>query len=411
MFELRPPALVTCMRALAYAMLGCGVAAWLFGLWLGPQAAAIRLTGAQLFLDYHVYRDQLLRFGTTGHTVSTRWYYPPFAAVLLWPLRAPEPAALCGYYLAQAALLALLCRECFKLLHRMPRWPRLAAAVGLTFACYPVTCCLALGQVGLLITVLTLRSLSGRGRSLAWLGAAIAFKVYPVLFALGYVVRLELRALLRLGGWLVLLGIALPVLWLGPVAFWHLLEVSLDVALRRRGPRFDIDQTLEAVVGRLFYTRSLFDSEPHGLLLSWPLPVVLALSLMAPALALAYALWRTRWLPMNDPLVIAAVLVAVTLLIKPGWPHYWVVLPYAQAALLSRAERGRDLGLCALSFTCSALPLLSLLIPGALQPLHAWGVLTLAGLCALLGVCELAARTEAAHEHSVQTHRGAAQPG
>jgi Glycosyltransferase family 87 len=375
----------------AYATGAVGLSIWFCMLWLGPHEAALRLIEAPLLTDYDVYRDQLLRVGM-NETISSRWYYPPFAAVLLWPLRAPEPLALTGFCLMQLALLVGLCRESFALLERLPHAPRTAAAVGLSLVCYPVSSCLAWGQVGLLVTWLTLRSLSGSGRSLGWLGAAAAFKLYPLFYALGQLVRLDLRGLARLGAWLMALGALVPLIWLGPAISAQFFEVALSVGLRATGPRFDMDQTLEAWLTRLFYARSLFDATPHGELLNLPLPLVMTLSLLGSAAVLAYALWRTRALAVNDPLAVAALLAVGALLIKPGWPHYYVVLPFVQAALLAGARRSRDLGLCGLSIAAGALPFVSLVFPYSLVQLEQWGVLTLSTLIALIGVCELAAR-------------------
>jgi hypothetical protein len=374
--------------ALAYLSLVTGLAVWAFALWLGPEAAAMRLIPdeGRLLTDLDIYRDQLLRFGSDDHTLSSRWYYPPFAAVAMWPLRASESVAHAGTWVLQLALLAGLCGTCFSLLERFPQRPRVAAAIGFTLACYPVMCCLAWGQVGLLLTCLALRSLTRPGRSMGWLAAAGAFKLYPLLYALGVAVRLDLRALVRLGAWFGFLGVLVPLLWLGPTTTWQLLGIAVSIASRSRGPRYDTDQTIEAFFTRLLYMRSQFDAEPRGLLLNLPQPLALALALAAAIAMVGYALWRTRVLPAHDPLVIAAVLLCTTSLIKPGWSHYWIVLPYAQAALLARAQRGRELALCALSVACSALPFASLLSPSILDSLLVCGVLTLAALCALLGV-------------------------
>ncbi len=400
-------------RVLAFAALVAGLVAWSFAVWLGPNATAVRLIESPLFTDFDVYRDQLLRFGSQEHAVSARWYYPPFAAVLLWPLRAAEPTARAGFWLLQLALVAGLCRSCFRLLERLPRGPRLAAAVGFTLACYPVLCCLAWGQVGLLVTCLALRSLTSHRRSLGWLGAAVAFKLYPLLFALGHVVRLELRVLMRLAAWVGLLGVLVPLLWLGPTTTLQLLGVALSVAARTRGPRFDIDQTLDGFLTRLVYMRSQFDAEPDGLWFSLPQPLALALTVSASVALVAYTLWRTRALPAHDPLAVAAVLLCTTLLIKPGWPHYWVVLPYAQAALLARAQRTRDLVSCALSVTCSALPLASLGMPSSLGLLQEWGLLTLAALSALFGITSTAAQLRTCAEPAARAEprwRGTPSP-
>lgn len=375
-------------RALAYGSLAIGLAVWAFAGWLGPDAAAMRLVAGEgrLFTDFDIYRDQLLRFGTNEHTLSSRWYYPPFAAVALWPLRAPDSLARAGFWLLQFALLAGLCRIGFSLLDRLPRGPRLAAALGFTLTCYPVMCCLAWGQIGLLLTWLALRSLTRPGRSMGWLAAAGAIKLYPMLYALGLVVRLEVRALVRLGAWFCVLCVMVPLLWLGPTTTLQLLGVALSIASRSRGPRFDTDQTLEGFLTRALYMRSQFEAEPHGLWFDLPQPLALALGLTATIAMVGYTLWRTRDLPAHDPLVVAAVLLCTTSLVKPGWSHYWIVLPYAQAALLARAQRGRELVACALSVACAALPFASLVRPSTLNSLLEGGVLTLAALCALFGI-------------------------
>jgi|GEM_PF-4394056 len=382
-------------RWLAWTWVAWALALWAVMLWLGPAESAVRLMDGPLFIDYDVYREQLLRFERNEALVSSRWYYPPFAAVLFWPLRwlSRDVGALCWAGLEAIALLALI-RMCWSLLEGWPRWPRLAAALGLVLASYPVCCCLAFGQIGILITVLALWSLSDPRRSQGWLAAAGALKVYPLLYALGSAVRMDLKLLARLGAWLFLLGLVVPLCWLGPSACWELFQGTLSVVLRTRGPRFDAEQTLDGVFMRLFYARSLFDSEPRALLVDMPLPLVIGLSILSTAALPAYALWRTRSRSASDPLVISAVLIACCLLIKPGWVHYWIALPYAQATLLSRAQHGRELSVCALSVALSAFPLCRVLQPRAAEWLELWGVFPVSGLCVLFGLCELAARSD-----------------
>lgn len=92
--------------------------------------------------------------------------------------------------------------------------------------------------------------------------------------------------------------------------------------------------------------------------------------------------------PGRNPLTYCSVLLSVTLLVRPGWVHYFVATPLALAVLLEHAE-GRRLALScsAVAFLCSSVGLLaSLLDPELYWVINRAGLVTWSCLAALLGL-------------------------
>jgi hypothetical protein len=137
---------------------------------------------------------------------------------------------------------------------------------------------------------------------------------------------------------------------------------------------------------RLFYDRSHFDATPHALLIGLPLMAAAGLSTLSTLAVPAWTLYCSRKLAVDDRRVVAGLILAATLVIEPGWTHYFCILPYAQALLLGRGRLRRELVLCALSLTFSLLPLGAAVSGVAFDACLAWGALPLSALCALAGL-------------------------
>jgi hypothetical protein len=90
--------------------------------------------------------------------------------------------------------------------------------------------CVGAGQVSLLLTVLAIAGLaSGGQRGPAAVAAAAAFKLYPMLFAVPYAMRLRRDYLLRFALWLGGLAVLLP-----SVARQRAAAVAADLGDRQR---------------------------------------------------------------------------------------------------------------------------------------------------------------------------------
>jgi hypothetical protein len=141
--------------------------------------------------------------------------------------------------------------------------------------------------------------------------------------------------------WLGVLGILLPWSVLPETTFEAGRNRLLTVAAQRERPLFDEAQSAQALIGRLFQSRSIFDSTPTPLLFELPFSLVAVLRMLATCGIVGITAWRLRKAAPEDPRAIALVLTACALILDPGWSHYFVVLCYAQPVLLAAAGRTR----------------------------------------------------------------------
>ena len=187
-------------------------------------------------------------------------------------------------------------------------------------------------QVNLVLLAMTLAGFAAlsRGRELrggAWLGAAAALKVYPVLVLPYLVWRRRCRALAAMLASGALLS-ALPVLvrgrsrFVGDVAAW--LELAGSAQPVRRNT-----QSLGAVLDRVLVHADTVFSHPDAAVVASGSPVV-ALATAAALAAILGLLVRAGRHGSRDPgarevsIEVAAVLVLVVLFAPLAWHHYFV---------------------------------------------------------------------------------------
>lgn len=315
---------------------------------LGMLLAAILLYGAVWgSLDVYVrsiddcdllFCDFVRHFGPQGEVLPARpkpvqgFFYGPFAAVFFWGISAfPNP--LLAWGVLQVAFIIALHEVGDRLLGG-GRWLRLAYTA-LFLASVPVLHNFKWGQVSVLITLAVLLSflLAARGKA-AGAGAALAFAVgfksYPVLFALGPLLRRDWRTLGQAGGFLVLFMGVIPALAMGPEAALGFYQsvAKVSAAVLERFVPFDANSQHLPHVFRRWDT---------GLVVGGALSR--AISLLVGALGLlAAARGGAR---RDEASLAAALLVAIPFLVPTSWPHYFVFLPLCQAvALRELAARG-----------------------------------------------------------------------
>jgi len=269
--------------------------------------------------------------------------YPPSFALALAPLATVSEALATGIWVsiqvvAAAALVAL------GLLVARPRkrWlGPLYAFVALTSL--PLAHNLHWGQVSTPIAVLVLvAALADRGRrtQLAALALtlAVAIKFYPALFAVVFLVREDWRASATFAAASFLLLVGLPAVLLGgDHTFEFYRAVFSDLGTRQEGLWGGArnSQVLGAVVARWLGV----SGEGPGL----------ALFAVGVVWALAHLVLLRR-IGRAAPIAFALVALSVPLVVSPSWPHYLVLLPFAQLLIADRADGDRlALGLVGLS--------------------------------------------------------------
>ncbi len=359
-------------------------------------AVALDHCGAYACDFKRVFWPQFVAVAEPPVALSPKWFYPPLLAVVFAPLGwlSGDQALLIWTVLNLGLVcwLVLLCRRALEPWGSPWSW---VAAVGVVGLSLPVWHGVRWGQVSLMLTVPALWALSNRHRLTApVLGWAAGVKVYPLAWIAALLVRRRWRTAVAAGVWAVLLGVLLPLAVLGRsvLPFYErvlVAPVGAEVAAlggQALGPslvRWLADGRHGGVPEDA--TALLIDLGSTGAL------VVEVLAILALVVALG------RWLrrsDLEDGWIAAALLLTLALVLRPGWHHYFVALPLAQAMVLGRARPStRSAWLVLISIGVGSLPLLLLRdVPFAFFRASQWGVTTvsaLVGLAALLTLRDL----------------------
>lgn len=329
------------------------------------------------------------------------YLYPSFFAVLLTPIAALDlAAAVAVWTVLQLALVAGLCRVSARGSAR-PTPRGFAVVVGLVVTSTPVLHNLKWGQVSILVTVCVLAAVLARRPSRAWLGGtllgfAAAVKLYPGLFALLLLQQRRWRAFAAFGLAAVACYVVVPTIVLGPTGWW-----SFEQTIAAGAKNLDVagnisSQNFANVVSRWIF---LATGAPADADLLTPLRVA-SRALGVGCLLLVLPLRRRD--PDDLVLPLVAVFASLAFLLETSWPHYFVHLPFCQAAVLAtartlagpRGERGSSRlprCLAALALASAALAsVFALDLSGHWSRYYGYGALFVANLLLLIAVALVA---------------------
>lgn len=378
------------LLALSAAAAGCSV---LGLIWLRGVGASLGALDHQpgLLVDFGIYLDQVRGLQRAELYLAPHWLYPPLSAAALLGFGALSTGAArmiwAGLQLLACAWLALACTRQLPSLAKPLRY---AAGVGLTVSSLPVLHCVKWGQLSLLVLLLCVFALERRDRIGAWLlGAAAGLKVYPLLYAAARLARGDWRFGLHLLAATLVFGVVVPALLLGPLLTLVMLGRVVELAHNELGAALSVSHhTLPALIARCFAPASELAGARGPLLFALPAVVRAALA-AACVLALIAVTWlRTRKLDVSHPLTLSSVLLCFSLIVRPGWVHYFVATPLALAVLLEHAhKRGLPLLCWVISFGCGSAGLLaSLSNPELYWLVSRAGLVTWSALSALCGL-------------------------
>lgn len=293
------------------------------------------------FTDYVEGGSRLLRGESLyeGSGIGGGVIGPPFQSVLLAPFAALSawslPAGRLAWYLLNLAGVVAGIRW-WHLALAPSRFPAAAGAPGLIVwplaaVGFPLQSNFEHQNInGVLLALTGLAAWRGTARrdraAGAWLGAAVAVKVFPAILALVLVARRAYRAAAVTAA-LALVLTLLPILRYGPAGYVDVLENWMSLSGSGGWPIRRHNQSLFAMLGRYL---------GPGDLLSWgPLPETASASvhtvwLLASAALVAgtlWIVWRGRNVGREGTAVAFAAGLALAVLVSPiAWEHYWLLL-------------------------------------------------------------------------------------
>lgn len=320
-----------------------GVLAYYAWTWRSVHAFVVAVDHCDiLFCDFafHFYPMGRSLFATRAPVFG--FFYPPFAALLLTPFgRLGHEAALWSWGLLQVAAILVLAILPSKELFPHRRRLRVACAL-LVMTSSAVLHDFKWGQVGAVLTALTLLGLSLRESGKLWLPAAllacaISIKVYPAMVLLLYLFRRDFRFITCCVALIFLFSVAVPVLLLGPQAtseFFLAVAAGLNGAVKGWVWKDPNSQFVGHVAHRL-----LGPSASAWAALWHPIGIALAA-------ANARLLWKVvrAKLPHQPYWALALSFGSIAFLIDTSWPHYFVFLPVVQSLIgMTLIDRDRSL--------------------------------------------------------------------
>lgn len=290
------------------------------------------------------------------------YFYTTFFALLLVPIGALHliPAMII-WGVIQLVCLVALCIVSARGLLKLPPGG-VVLFVGLCVTSFPILHNIKWGQVSTLITICVIVAFFAfREHKGILAGVLLAFaaaiKVYPAIFVVYFVLKRDIRACVTFGLAALVFYAGFPSSLLG-VANWFQFEQATTGALNNAAwVAQDVNSQYIVHVGlRLFAV--IFDRDA-GAVLAQGLTVfgnVLSLSCIA-------MVWLLQRRPCCEKhgLPLVAIFLSIPFVVNTSWPHYFVYLPFCQAAVLSYCTssfRTSGLGGKALS----GLPILSMVL-------------------------------------------------
>jgi alpha-1,2-mannosyltransferase len=361
--------------------------------WGTPRHLSKAIDQMSFMQDFVEYYYPTSRRIFEASTPVPGYYYSSFFALALAPISAlPPSVAMLVWGVIQLVSLAAFCVVSARLLMLSPTGTALYA--GLVATSFPILHNLKWGQVSVPLTVcVTAACLAANRHKQALAGMllalAAAVKFYPVAFAVYFLTRRNGRALLWFGLVAFVCYIALPVTLLG-FSKWLAFETAVQMGIRGDDTfSHDLNSQYVVHVGLRWFERQF--GRPAG-----PAAADL-LTLVGYVIAVSCVgmMWflRRRGSCKKDAAAVAVMFLAVPFVLKTSWPHYFVYLPFCQAAVLAwYASSGQSWGWR--GRVLSGLPCVSMLLSSVFgfslfpdwQAYNAWGTLFVANLLLLLAM-------------------------
>ena len=293
------------------------------------------------------------------------WFYPPALALFLQPLVYVDSPIYwwTAFNIATAGGMAWLIA---RVIHTAPTIEHYTVGLALVMTSLPIWHSIKWGQISLLLCLLMclgLTFMSRRGSVL--IGVAAAIKGYPVLAVLLPLIQRRAPLVVWTLGTAALVGVMIPLAWMGfdaVVLYFEQMNRAGSMLLER-APQLG-GQALLPSLKRWFSPGAYVHPQLHPLdyPLIFPLTetqftVSWALSFIIISGASLRALLRVG---LPHKLKVAVFLCWMSLMLPPGWHHYFSFLPLAMAIVWFSSELIVPRTLVSAAFGVGLLPLMGI---------------------------------------------------
>ncbi len=346
------------------ATLGFGIVIALYYVWVWRSVEGFLLATDHvpyLFADFRLHFFPMGREFFHLHHPVYGYFYSAFFALLLVPTgQLTYEAAAVVWGIIQILAFAGVCLLPLRRLIPMSR-PGATLYLAVCLSSFPAVHNFRWGQVGMILTLAALGAfhVAMRKRSVLagiLLAFATCIKYYSGLLAMFFLIGRDIRALVSFVVSVAVFFVLLPSLvlgWEGWIAFQ--LAAANNLA--------DADWVSQSIGSQYFVHVALRWLGLPPLLRESASPVAVVISLMSVAIVAlnfgAGELLRKRRHGDGVALTASLLFLSFPFLLKTSWPHYFVYLPFCQAAVVCSLRRYRTLS-PRLAWSLAVLPLLSI---------------------------------------------------
>ncbi|GMV32505.1 MAG: hypothetical protein AMXMBFR60_03340 [Chloroflexota bacterium] len=268
------------------------------------------------------------------------YFYTSFFALILVPISAQTLyTAMTIWGAIQLACLAAFCIFSARgLLELAPL--RAILFIGLCTTSFPILHNFKWGQVSILITVCVVAAFLASKKNkpiLAGilLGFASAIKLYPAYYVVYFILKRDIRACVSFGLSASVFYLALPAMAIG-IHNWYVFEKTAYHAVATAGwVRDDFNSQYIVHVGLRWVENFINITAGENLA---DFLAIVGYMIAFSSIAVVWSLQKSA-APEDPTLSLVALFLAVPFVLKTSWPHYFVYLPFCQAAIFCHLAR------------------------------------------------------------------------
>lgn len=259
------------------------------------------------------------------------WFYPPLLAILLIPFQTlPNPEISWSFFLVGFSVaLAYTSHKYSKGVFS------LSTVFLLVCISLPVIHCLKWGQISILIALGLIIVLNTQGYFAGFiLGFLGAIKLYPLVFVLPFLLQKRHQEFVAMIGSFLLFALAVPLLMMPLEHVLAYYENTWTASQRIQQVAAGLGgQAITPAATRWFEDGSYGERVMFGGLIA-DIPFIASL---LPLGILIPSLWMLHKAP-KSPYVPVITLLSLSLVLAPGWEHYFCFLPYCWLVLYSNGS-------------------------------------------------------------------------
>jgi hypothetical protein len=276
------------------------------------------------FQRHYLPQTQKFILGQEGFVSG--WFYPPLLVILIYPFsHLPNPEVWWSIFLLFSSI--ALSYTTHKYSNKTFSFQTTLLLICISL---PVIHCFKWGQVSILITIGLITALHTRGYFAGMiLGFLGALKLYPLLFVLPFLLQKKHQEIISMGLSFIFFALCIPLLTMPIETVFAYYQNAMAASQNIQGMAAGLGgQAISPSATRWFEDGSYGTNVMNGGLIA-DIPFLSSLLVMGILLPSIYLLYKAP----TSPFAPVLTLCFMSLLLSPGWEHYFCFLPYCWLVL------------------------------------------------------------------------------